>query len=146
MFTFDKSLFINRPPQEVFDFLTNPATFAQWEGSTESSEWTSEGPPGVGSTRRSVHRFLGRKIEGIDEFTIWDPPHRYGIKCVMGPISLQGKIKLESQGNGTQLAETIQVESGGFFKIAERLIGRQIETQFDTNLATVKRMLEASRV
>ena len=43
MATFTATTFINRPLQEVFDFATNPANFAQWQSGTESAEWSSEG-------------------------------------------------------------------------------------------------------
>ena len=74
MIAFEKSIFINRPQQEVFDFVSNPANDPQWRSGAESAEWTSEGPVGVGSTYRSVDKLLGRKIEGTTEVTIWDPP------------------------------------------------------------------------
>ncbi len=40
MFTYEKSIFINRPQQEVFDFLYNPANDPQWRSSVESAEWS----------------------------------------------------------------------------------------------------------
>ena len=49
MDTFTVTTFINRPLQEVFDFITNPANSAQWQSGTESAKWASEGPVGVGS-------------------------------------------------------------------------------------------------
>ncbi len=143
MFKFEKSLFINRPQQEVFDYLSNPANDAQWQSSTEVSEWTSEGPPGVGSTQRSVIRFLGRKLESEIEITIWDPPQRLGFKVVSGPVPFEGTIKFESQENGTQVTQTIQGEPGGFFKIAEGLVSKQIEKQIGTDFDALKLQMEA---
>ncbi len=63
MFKTQISVTINRPQQDVFDYVSDPANDAHWQGSTESSEWASQGPPGVGSTQDSVIKFLGRKIE-----------------------------------------------------------------------------------
>ena len=63
MYKFESSILINRSPQDVFDFYTNPANNAQWQSGTEASEWTSDSPPGVGSTVKVVTSFLGRKIE-----------------------------------------------------------------------------------
>ena len=146
MFTFEKNLFINRPQQEVFDFLSNPANDAQWQGSTESAEWTSEGPFGVGSTQRSVFRFLGRKIESSTEVTIWDPPNQYSTKVLSGPIPFEITIKLESQENGTQVTAGFQAEFGGFFKMAEGLVGKQAAKQFDTDLDALKLLVEAGQV
>ena len=142
MFTFEKSLFINRPQQEVFDFVSNPANDSKWSSSTESSEWASEGPPGVGSTLRSVDKFLGRKIESTSEVTIWDPPNQLGYKMVSGPFPFEATIKLESKENGTQLTVAGKAEFGGFFKIAEGLVGKQAEMQFDADFDALKLLLE----
>ena len=143
MITFENSLFINRPQQEVFDYLSNPANDAQWQSSTEVSEWTSEGPPGVGSTQRSVNKFLGRKIELTSEVTIWDPPNQIGVKSVGGPIPFEGTVKFESQENGTQVTQSVQAEIGGFFKIAEGLVGKQLEKQLAADFDALKLLLEA---
>ena len=145
MFTFERSIFINRPQQEVFDFLSNPANNAQWQSSNQSAEWTSEGPVGVGSTYRSVGRFLGRKMDSTIEVTIWDPPNQFGSKVVSGPVPFESTGSLESQENGTQLTVTFQAEIGGFFKIAEGLVGKQGEKQFDADLGALKLLLEAGQ-
>ena len=142
MITFEKSIFINRPQQEVFDFVSNPGNDPQWRSSAESAEWTSEGPVGVGSTYRSVDRFLGRKIEGTTEVTSWDPPHQAGFKSVSGPMSFEGTMKLESKENGTQLTVAAQAEFGGFFKIAEGLVGKQLEKQIDADFDALKLVVE----
>ena len=63
MYTFEKSIIIKRPQQEVFEFVTNPANSTQWQRTTVSSEWTSDGSPGVGSKIKSVIKLFGRPIE-----------------------------------------------------------------------------------
>jgi hypothetical protein len=45
MFKTRKSVQINRSPQDVFDYVNDPANDANWQGPIESSRWTSEGPP-----------------------------------------------------------------------------------------------------
>ena len=45
MYTFEESIFINRPQQEVFDFVTNPANNTHWSSTTEFAEVTTDAPP-----------------------------------------------------------------------------------------------------
>jgi len=142
MYRFKSSIFINRPQQEVFDFVSNPANDTQWSSVAESREWTSEGPVGVGSTLRSAARFLGRKIESILEITIWDPPHQYAQKLVSGPFPFEFAAKLEPKENGTQLTINGEIEPGGFFKLAEGLIAKQAQKQLDTDFDALKLLLE----
>ena len=102
MITYEKSIFINRPQQEVWDFITNPANNSQWEDSTEHAEWTSEDPPGVGSTYRAVGKIFGRKLDITSEITTWDPPNEHGHKATSGLFPLNVKMKFEPKENGTQ--------------------------------------------
>jgi len=106
MYKFAHSILINRPVQEVFDFLSNPANQTKFQSGTESAEWISESPVGVGSTWRVVTKFLGRKIEAKLEVTGWDPPNQMSSKMVSGPIPFETTFKLESKENSTQLSVT----------------------------------------
>jgi carbon monoxide dehydrogenase subunit G len=142
MIKFEKRYYIDRPKQEVFDFVTDPANDTKWRDSASSAEWISEGPVGVGSTQRSVDKFLGRKIELTTEVTAWDPPNKYGLKTLSGPVPTESTITFESEGSGTQLMINGQVEFGGFFKMTEGLIGKQVEKQLDTDFNGLKRVLE----
>jgi carbon monoxide dehydrogenase subunit G len=143
MYQFEKSILINRPQQEVFDYVTDPANDAKYQSGSEAAEWTSEGPVGVGSTLRSVNKFMGRKIEGISEVTAWDPPNQYAQKSVGGPVPFEMKMVLAAKDNGTQLTLSGQAELGGFFKLAEGLVGKQLEKQMEGDLETLKRLMEA---
>jgi carbon monoxide dehydrogenase subunit G len=146
MYKFETSIYIHLPPQEVFDYVTNPANNAQWMSGTESAIWKSNGKPGVGSTYVGVFNFLGRKIEGEVEVTDWDPPNRWSFKSVDGPIPSQNTTKFEAQGDGTLVSHTTQVEIGGFFKLAEGLAGKQLEKLYETNNAALKLLLEAGEL
>ncbi|MFQ5966558.1 MAG: SRPBCC family protein [Acidimicrobiia bacterium] len=144
MFKANASVWINRSQKEVFDYITDPANDSQWQGPTESSRWTSEGPPGVGSTQESVIKFLGRKFESTLEITSWDPPNSQGFKVTKGPVPFEGTVVLESTGEiGTQATVEVEGEPGGFFKLAEGLVGKQIEKQLDTDFNALKLLLEA---
>jgi carbon monoxide dehydrogenase subunit G len=108
-----------------------------------SSEWTSEGPVGVGSTQHSVDKFLGRNIESDSEITVWDPPNEYGWKSVGGPIPYELSMKFTPDGGGTQISFGGQAELGGFLKLAEGMAGKQMEKQMDDDFNNLKAVLEA---
>lgn len=143
MYTFEKSIFINLPQQEVFDYVTDPANDQKWRPSSVSAQWTSEGPVGVGSTQHTVDKFLGRNLESDTEVTVWDPPNEFGWKSVGGPIPFELSIKLKAEENGTQMSFSGQAELGGFFKLAEGLAGKQMEKQIDSDFQNLKKVLEA---
>jgi len=136
MFKYEKSVFINRPQQEVFDFVTNLSNDAQWQNSIESVKRLSDGPIGVGSTWRYVTSLLGRKNEVDVQMTSYEPP-------LGGSIPFENTHTFQAQDGGTLLTFTGQAEIGGFFKMAEGLAGKQIEKQLETDAAELKKLLEA---
>jgi carbon monoxide dehydrogenase subunit G len=142
MYKFEKSIMINRPQQEVFDYITDPAKSAEWQSGVSSGEWTSDGPPGVGSTFRTSARYLGRNMDSELEITHWDPPNRVSFKVASGPVPAEFTNTLEAQDDGTLMSLTAQAEFGGFFKLAEGLAGRQLEKQIDSDLSALKLLLE----
>ena len=144
MFTIEKSIFINRPQQEVFDYASDPANAHRWQSQVLSVEWSSESPHGVGSTQRAVARFLGRDLETNSEITVWDPPNQHGFKSLGGPVPIEGGMKFVAEGNGTKVIMGGQIEVGGFFKLAEGLVKKQLESQFVTNLEALKLLLESN--
>jgi uncharacterized protein YndB with AHSA1/START domain len=143
MHTFQVTTFINRPPQEVFDFATNPANSAQWQNGTESAQWSSEGPVGVGSIVHSVGRMLGREFVMDIEITQWNPPNVWGQKGNSGPLKFENTNKFESKDGGTLLIQSFQGEVGGFFKVAEGLAIKQLQKQVETDGNALKMLLEA---
>jgi uncharacterized protein YndB with AHSA1/START domain len=146
MFETKTSIFINRPPQDVFNAITDPDKQSRWQNMTQTAEWTSNGSVGVGSTMKVVARFLGRKIESEIEITAWEPPHRVKIKFVNGPYPAEVTNTLESQGDGTLLTALSQGNMGSFFKLAEGLVVRQLEKQIDANLETLKLLMESGQL
>lgn len=146
MFETTNSIFINRPPQDVFSVITDPAKQSHWQNMAESAEWTSNGSHGVGSTQRAVAKFLGRKIETEIEITAWEPPHRVDYKFVNGPYPAQVSNTLQPQGEGTLLTAQSQGEMGSFFKLAEGLVARQLEKQLATNFESLKLLMESGQL
>ena len=143
MITVEKSIFINRSQAEVFDFVSDPNNSPKWQKQFLSIGWKSEKPHGVGSTQHSVTRFLGRDIETIVQITFWDPPNKFTYKSVSGPFPIEGGTICEREGSGTKVTLVGQGDIGGFFKLAEGMVKKQLESQFLTNLGALKTVLEA---
>lgn len=143
MVSFEVEKFINRTQQEVFDYASNPANDVNWQGSAKSSEWASDPPHGVGSKIHAVNRFLGRNIDSMLEITAWDPPNGMGQKAISGPIPFEITIRLEAQEGGTKLTVSGEAEAGGFFKLAEGLVGKQLQSQIEKDFESLKQLLES---
>jgi carbon monoxide dehydrogenase subunit G len=143
MFTIEKTIIINRPQQEVFDFASNPTNAHRWQGVIKSKEWTSEGPHGVGSTQRVVSRYMGLNLKVTNEYTLWDPPNQCSFKTIGSPLPIEEGMRFEPQGSSTKVTRRIHLETSGVFKLVEGLLRKQAESQLPIELEALKQLLEA---
>ena len=142
MHTLEFGLFIDRPPQQVFDFMTNPENDHLWQDSTISSEWSTPEPAGAGSVKQVVVRFMGRDMQAVGEYTEWERPNRYAFTANVGSILLKGVTTFEAQENGTLVSTAAQVEISGIMGLIEGPLVRRAKKQDIANLNTMKELLE----
>ncbi len=138
----ESSIVIERPVEEVFDFVTDPRNEALWSSLIVEQEKTSEGPTGVGTSLRNTVRFLGRQFDMTFEITEHEINKRNCIRTVSGPIPATGYRIVEPVKGGTRFTQITEGEVGGFFRLAEPLVIRAARRQYETDLAALKDVLE----
>lgn len=138
----EMSIVINRPVEEVFEFVTNPENEPLYRSGLLESEITSEGPYGVGTTTREVSQFLGRRIETTAIITEYEPNRKIALKTTSGPIPFNLSQTFEPVGGGTKVTTALEGEVGGFFKLAEPVVVRMGKRQAEAELANLKDLLE----
>ena len=137
------SVVINRPIEEVFKFSDDPNNDAQWQTGLIESKQTSEGPMGVGTTFLNVSQFLGRRLESTFEITEYEPNRRVGFKSTSGPVPLTATTTYEEVEEGTKVTLEAEGDVSGVFKLAEPIVARTAQRQFEGNFLTLKDVLEA---
>ncbi len=141
----EHTVIVERPPDEVFAFLTDLSSVPEWQsGAVEVRKPEAEASVGVGTKYVQVLKFLGRQFEATIEVTEYEPGQRFSIKTLSGPIPFQVEHTLEpSDGGGTKLRVTLEGEPGGLFKVAEPLVMRNAQRQVANDFATLKQLVEA---
>jgi len=137
------SVVINRPVEEVFEYMSDPSNNVQWQSGTIESKQTSEGPAGVGTTTQSVTQFLGKRLESTGEITEYEPNRRVGVKSTSGPIPITATTTFEEVEGGTKVTLEGEGDVSGVFKLAEPIVARTAQRQFEGNYLTLKDVLEA---
>jgi uncharacterized membrane protein len=143
MITFETSIEIRRPVEEVFAFISDPWNEPQWEKTVTEVRVTPDGPPAVGTKVTKVGSFLGVKLEATNEITALEPNRSLSFKGTSGPASLEATMRFEAVGEGTHLSGTFQVEPGGLFKVAGPLFASQAKKQLEADLQRLKELSEA---
>jgi hypothetical protein len=60
-----------------------------------------------------------------------------------GPFPVEATTRCEADGDGTRVTETSKAELSGFFKLAEGLLGKQLQKDRDKALEALRVVLEA---
>lgn len=99
---------------------------------------------GAGTTFTKAVKLLGRRLESASEVAEYEPNRRFALKHAPGPVSLAEDVfTFEPVAGGTKVTHVVEAETGGFFKLAEPIVARQIRRQWGTNFALLKELLEA---
>lgn len=134
------SVKIDRPVEEVFDFMRTFENDTKWQ--PEVIETRLEGPLGVGSKVVVRRKVMGREMEAMAEITEYEPPHKMGMRSTSGPFPFEGGYSLEEADGGTLVRFHGDLQPGGIFKVAEGVVTKQMQKEFEGNLATLKALLE----
>ena len=146
MLAVKKSVLIERPLAQVWEFLTDLANTPKWDVGVTETRVTSDGPPGLGTTFENVGMFLGRYSVRPYKVTEYDLNRRITVEMTTPPGFIRRasvSYGFEPAGRGTKLTAVGQVELRGFFKILQPMMLRRGTRDFEGDLANLKRLLEA---
>ncbi len=115
MVEFSKSVVINRPIEDVFDYSVDPAKTHVWMD--DIVEHTHNGALEVGSTGRRILKFMGLKLGGNYEITAFNRPYKYCFKVITGPLQAKVCQSYEEVDGGTRFAYEVELEGRGFYKV-----------------------------
>ncbi len=113
---------IERPPQEVFAFLSDPANDPKWQVGTLETRQVSEGPVGVETAFRQVARSAGRRWEVTYTLTEYEPPVRSALEGRIGGVRFAGSYSLEPADSGTRLTVSGGMTASGPMRLALPLL------------------------
>src|SRR4029078_3061154 len=98
-----RTIAIDRSPDDVFAFFSDPANDQRWRGHVK--EIAAEGAPGVA---RHVHQVVegpgGRGIAADIEVIAYEPPSHYAFQVVAGPARPRGEVRFTPSGSGAPVA------------------------------------------
>jgi carbon monoxide dehydrogenase subunit G len=139
---FEVMTVINRPVEDVFAAVRDVAKSPLWTPGLLEVQRTGEDPLEVGGTMVFVGTFLGRRFESPVTCTTLIENKQLTTTTTGGPYFLEVDQRLEPDGAGTKLTVHCKGESRGFFKLAEPLVIRLTQRQFDTGGSNLKTLLE----
>src|SRR5829696_1560100 len=103
---------VARPREEVAEYLFDWRNDTEWIGGISEARRVGDGAFGVGSQVARVARFLGKRIEYVNEVVDLDPGRRLAMRSVKGPFPMRVTYEVDDQpldgrGAGILLGEGV---------------------------------------
>jgi uncharacterized protein YndB with AHSA1/START domain len=137
-----RTITIDRPPDQVFAFLADPANDRKWRPGVKEMA-ASEAPRAGARIHQVVAGPGGRSIPADIEIDAYDPPSRYAFHAVAGPVRPTGEFRISPTGTASaSVTFSLDAEIGGWKKW---LMSGQVQKTMDgemRSLDTAKRIIE----
>jgi uncharacterized protein YndB with AHSA1/START domain len=137
---------VNRPAADVFAYATDPTLFSEWQKGVLDGHAEEQGAPRPGAKCLTTRRIGFAKRPVTAEITHVDPPRKWGVRGVDGPIRAVVDLIVESVADGrSRITVSIDFEGQGIGKLLVPLVvRREARKEMPANLATLKARLEQS--
>jgi hypothetical protein len=132
----------------VFSYVTDPATFAEWQAGVVGGSMERGKTPSVGAKCSTTRRIGGAERESTSELTKIDPPRSWAIHGIDGPIRAIVNVTVEPLDDSAHSQVTIELdfEGHGLGKLLVPLVvRRQARNEMPANCRRLKQLLEEDR-
>jgi hypothetical protein len=143
-----KSVFINLPAKDIFEYLSNLDNMVDWASTTISMRQTSPGEIGTGAVVSSTFRFLGKWLNMVFEIVEYSSERCLTLKSIAGSPSSLFRYHLEAlEEGGTVVSEEAVIQmAGSVGESTNSVVASAITRQIEYDLQTLKEVLEAGMV
>ena len=132
---------IARPPEDVFELLSDIERLPEWQMSAVEAH--TDGPLAEGSRVREKRRLLGREVDTELQIVAFEPPRRLTLRSLGGPVRFTVDHELVALGGGTQLRFLAEAQPGGLLRLTEPVLARAAEQEFRQDFDRLKELLES---
>jgi uncharacterized protein YndB with AHSA1/START domain len=147
---FDSSVVIQRPVEDVWRILTDPTQSPKWARNAIRGELLTEGPPRIGSQRRTVVKgFPGLgTMESVFEVTELDPLRAVALRQVSASWGGSGRTRytFTPVDGGTRVDWHWELAPGGLMGLFARPMMGVMRRMFQADLMNLKRMMESGEL
>jgi uncharacterized protein YndB with AHSA1/START domain len=135
------SVEIDRKPEDVFAYVTDPSRFTEWQDAVVSASLQGNEPARQGS-KLTLTRRVGRREQTMtSELTAYDPPRSYAFRVLDGPVRAFGNGRFEALDGGQRTRFTFELDFEGH-GIGKLLVPLFVRRQAGKELAESHRKLK----
>jgi carbon monoxide dehydrogenase subunit G len=135
------SVDIDRPPSEVFPFVTDPSRFGEWQRGVLSGQVAGE--PAVGATCTMTRKIGGAARESTSQITEYEPPVRWAIRGTDGSIRAHVIVQVEAlDGARSRVTVDLHFSGHGLGKLMAPMVISRARKEVPVSCQNLKGLLE----
>jgi carbon monoxide dehydrogenase subunit G len=130
-------ILINRPVEQVFDYVADQRNEPNYNPRMQHSEKITDGPITVGTRFGATARSGRRAVEMLIEVTEYQRPTRLGSRTTMSSVDVTGGLTFEPVAGATRMSWSWDVNPRGLLRLLSPLVaslGRRQEQRIWTGL------------
>src|SRR6266540_2070864 len=143
MVRIEGEIVIDRPVEEVFDFVADERNEPRYNPRLRRAEQISAGPIGPGTRFRAETTTLGRPVPMVIELTTCERPRRLASETHLSTMDIHGTLTFDPIPGGTRMRWSWELKPRGVFRLLTPIVARMGRRQEQTIWASLKRFLEA---
>jgi Polyketide cyclase / dehydrase and lipid transport len=136
---------VNRPLDEVFDFVADALNEPRYNPRMLRAEKLSPGPVGLGTRFRDEIRSMWRPAEIIIEIAGYQRPRQLTSSIHMSMTEIRGTLAFDPVPGGTRMRWSWDVQPRGVLKLMTPMVASLGQRQEQRIWANLKRFLEAQQ-
>ena len=139
------SIVVARPIGEVFAYLDDVESEREWQPNLREVQKTPPGPSAVGTKKRYVSQFLGKRIENTYEVIEMGPGWRIVYRTTPDSfVEATSEVRCEPEGDGTRVTMVVTARPGGALRLVpKKLMEKASVEELRDSLERLKALLEA---
>lgn len=137
---------VDRPPNEVFGYVTDPTRFVEWQRNVIGGHMDTDGLTTVGTKCLTTRRIGLAERAVTSEVTHIVAPRTWGVRGIDGPIRAIVNVTVDplDAGRRSRLTIDLDFEGHGIGRLLVPLaVLRQARNEMPMNLRTLKERLES---
>ncbi|MCO4772471.1 MAG: SRPBCC family protein [Deltaproteobacteria bacterium] len=143
-FDFEETIWIARPPLEVFEFMTTPSNWPHYAPGMVAAKTLGEGPVGPGTQMLISIGMLGTTVDIKVEFEEFEPGKVFSSRNIEDPkIMTVNRTTLVEEKGGTRITRASTIEPRAVFvHLTAPLVRAAVRRNAKREFENVKAMLE----
>ena len=141
---YEHQVSVDRPVAEVFAYMDDVSREHEWQPNIVEAYQEPPGPTAVGTQKRYVSQFMGRRVENTYLTTVFEPNKRVVYQTTsVSALRATVELRWRSVPSGTEVTIAVTGKARGPLSLVPRgVLERASRKELETSLGLLKQRLE----